>query len=59
MASAAREKDRPPSAAQDLDQLFELDAQLSRELVRLRDVDARFLAVETIARSADREALVV
>src|SRR5262245_34539413 len=47
------------SASQDLEDVLELGAQLSRELLTLRDVLARLLAFESVARAADRESLFV
>src|SRR5688500_9760209 len=49
----------PRSAPQYLEHVLELDPQLTGELVGLRHVLARFLAVQTIAGAADRESLLV
>ena len=49
----------PRSAPQYLEHVLELDPQLTGELLGLRHVLARFLAVETIAGAADREPLLV
>src|SRR5215472_12861227 len=47
------------SASQDLHQLFELDPHLLDDLLALREIGARFLAGELVARAADGEALVI
>ena len=44
-------------SAQNLDELFELHAHLARELLRPGDVLACLLTLESVARTADREAL--
>src|SRR5262245_45861073 len=45
--------------AQDAQDFFELGAKLTHDLLRLGQIIARFVALEAIARAADREALFV
>src|ERR1700722_2809799 len=47
------------SAAQDLDQLFELEPHLVNELLTLIEVDLRIIAGEAVARAADGKALFI
>ena len=46
-------------AAQDLQHVLELDPQLTYQLLRLRHVLSRVLAIEPIARTTDGESLLV
>src|SRR5215510_3049199 len=46
-------------SAQDPQQLFELHAHLFDDLLALAHVEPRFLARQLVARTADREALLV
>jgi hypothetical protein len=50
---------RSELAAQDLDQLFELEPHLMDELLALIEIDLRVIAGEAVARAADGEALLV
>jgi hypothetical protein len=47
------------SAAQDAQHFFELEAHLAHDLLALADVAARLVAAKLVARTADREALLV
>src|ERR1700730_934378 len=53
------ERSAAASAAQDFHHIFKLDPHLLDDLLALRDVRARLLAGELVARPADGEALVV
>src|SRR5262245_35510282 len=46
-------------SAQDAQHFFQLDANLAHDLLRLRQVVARLVALQAIAGAADREALFV
>ena len=62
MARAQDAPERPDpqlSSAQNPQHFFQLDANLAHDLLRLSQVIARLVALQAIARAADREALFV
>src|ERR1700726_2843890 len=49
----------PPSAAKNLDQLFQFEPHLMNELLALIEIHLRIVAGQTVARAADRKPLFI
>jgi len=59
LSYAARPSALRPSAAKNLDQLFQFEPHLMNELLALIEIHLRIVAGETVARPADRKPLFI